>query len=137
MPLGFEVGARLRRRGFFKAEGGKMDVKPTPELWPLTPPPLAPPSGVWLPIGDFATLPVCGAWGEEARRLALEQEEGVRVGEGCCRTWVRLRDRKRSPSVSRTVAEPPRPSVDCERVAGGFLRTEAEPEPGREPAAKA
>lgn len=63
-----------------------------------------------------------------------EVEEGVRVGEGCRRTWVRLRERKRSLSVSWTDGADPRLSLEWERLAGGFFsRGEPDREPGPEP----
>lgn len=62
-----------------------------------------------------------------------EEEEEVRVGEGCRRTWVRLRDRKRSLSVSLTDGFEPRLSLEWERLAGGFfVRGEPDREPGPE-----
>lgn len=112
--------------------------------------------------GGFNKLPVGGTWGEEPRvprwaallmekeRVMLEEEargeeeveDEVRVGEGCRRTWVRLRDRKRSFSVSPVEETQPRVSLEWERPASGFLpRGEPArgpgPEPGLDPAERA
>lgn len=63
-----------------------------------------------------------------------EVEEEVRVGEGCRRTWVRLRDRKRSLSVSGMDGVEPRLSLEWERLAGGFFwRGEPDRELGPDP----
>lgn len=59
MPLGLEVGLRLGRRGFFKADGGRREG--TPDLAEAAEPTLAPPLPAWLLTGGFSRLPLGGA----------------------------------------------------------------------------
>lgn len=132
MPLGLEAGPRLATRGFFRE--GMLT-----EAGELEPPP--PPSEARLLTGDFNKLPLGGAWTEEALDSLALPPEPLLVGEGwvthrgwegCCRTWVRLRDRSVSLSwVDEVVL---RLSLERERLAGGFFwRGDHDPEPDTEP----